>query len=90
MVLQGVRAAPGVVRGAHERLWWVFDGDATRSAIGVAEEDEEEGQEEDGTGRKLPLPSGSEVRRRRKEEVAEQLRGFLTRYVIFVFFKNIV
>ncbi|CAM9683303.1 unnamed protein product [Ectocarpus fasciculatus] len=33
VALQGIVAAPGVVRGAHERCWWAFDPDAVRSAI---------------------------------------------------------
>lgn len=37
VALEGVRAARGVVRGAHERLWWTFDAEAVRSAIGAVE-----------------------------------------------------
>lgn len=104
VVLQGVGAAPGVVRGAHERFWWVYDGEAAQSAIGVAEErvnDEEDGQEQQGGagggeggggGTRKDLPPRSEQGHRRKEEVAEQLRGFLTRYftliVMYVYASN--
>ncbi|CAN0368235.1 unnamed protein product [Ectocarpus sp. 8 AP-2014] len=48
VALQGIVAAPGVVRGAHERCWWAYHPDAVRSAIvGVATEGskkEEEGE----------------------------------------------
>lgn len=66
MALEGIGAAPGVVRGAHERFWWAFDADAVRCAIGVAEEG----------GSLSPRSDGGS--RRGQEEVAE-LQGFLTR-----------
>lgn len=68
VALEGIGAAPGVVRGAHERFWWTFDADAVRGAIALAEWR----QEEDGGS-----PSRSD-RGRRGKEVAE-LQGFLTR-----------
>ncbi|CAM9878398.1 unnamed protein product [Scytosiphon promiscuus] len=39
VALEGVRTARGVVRGAHERLWWTFDAEAARSAIGSGGEE---------------------------------------------------
>ncbi|CBN77856.1 hypothetical protein Esi_0074_0082 [Ectocarpus siliculosus] len=48
VALQGIVAAPGVVRGAHERCWWAYHPDAVRSAIvGVGTEGEEEEEEEE-------------------------------------------
>lgn len=43
VALKGVVAAPGVVRGAHERCWWAYHPDAVRSTIvGVGPEGSEE------------------------------------------------
>lgn len=49
VALQGIVAAPGVVRGAHERCWWAYHPDAVRSAIVVVgkEGSEEEEEEEE-------------------------------------------
>lgn len=74
MALEGIAAAPGVVRGAHERLWWAFDKDAVRSAIGVADL-EDRGEE--------PGSQPSRPNHRRSRDV-EELQGFLTRYFSFV------
>lgn len=82
VVLKGVQASPGVVHGARERLWWVFEGDAARRAIGAAgESDDDEGgaHEREGGATEEKSPPGSKERLWRREEVAEQLRGFLTR-----------
>lgn len=73
VALEGIRAAPGVVRGAHRRFWWTFDADAVRCAIGVAQEGREE-EEEEVVGGLPPRSDGG----RREEDVAE-LQGFLTR-----------
>lgn len=74
MALEGIAAAPGVVRGAHERLWWAFDTDAVRSAIRVADEDCGEQEPESPPSR----PNG------RREREVEELQGFLTRYALCV------
>lgn len=75
VALEGIGAAPGVVRGAHERFWWTFDADAVRGAIGLAEE----GQEKEGEGEEVVggLSSRSNGGRRGKETA--ELQGFLTR-----------
>lgn len=72
VVLQGIGAAPGVVRGAHERFWWTFDADAARCAVSLADGGQEEGERE-GWGVRSRSDGG-----RLEKEVAE-LQGFLTR-----------
>lgn len=77
VALEGIGAAPGVVRGAHERLWWTFDADAVRCAVAAAEVG---GREEEDVG---SVPSRSDG----GKEVAE-LQGFLTRWGVSFFVRS--